>query len=405
MPSNPYYDMFPQAGSPVTMSPNYNDPMASSYPQPQRPNSPQSASQSGPGMLNDVPLSAIDQQDFQNWEDPRQAPSEAFPFNQAWRDNAFKSFGGDKIGDMNLEDAKSGISDFFSGIWAKGKDLKNQMANRDKSKNLTEEFGKAIPRAASSVYNAGKNIYDEATNPANMRGPFAEMYMNRTGLQDKPEMQMRGMEPPPLEMPNSQQIRTPMPQGEDAQNLRDRVGEGSGVSEFVRSGSISDYMSQNPSDMTMSDEVTPLEALGAKMRMGGKGAIRGAGDAISNAGGAIANAPRGAAEMAGRGLGGTFKYGGSLVDAFKKGWMGDQASQAEAPQAESGGLTPKVATKQVSKQSGGFKGAFASARKSGKGEFTYKGKKYNTRLKGQTSKPVSKKKKKTTNKATPYLSR
>lgn len=383
-----------QYGPPDPRVPNPNYSFTAPYPQPQRPNinlfDPMT-DPDDPRMMGDA---RTNYQMFRGGEGlgtpPRQAPSEAFPFNQAWRDNVVRNTGNamDNVG-MTAKKAVNAIGDFFSGKW-------QGLVNRG-NRNLTEELGAAIPGVASSIYNTGKGMYDQATNPANMRGPFAEMYMNRTGLQDRPEMQMRRIETPPLEMPNPQEVRMPMPQGEDAMYLRNRVGEGSGASEQQRSREIKEYINQS----AQPGEISPMEALGAKMTMGAKDAIGGVGDALSTAGGAIASVPRGAAEMAGRGLGGTFKYGGSLVDAFKKGWMGDQAQAPQtAPQTPSNKPAPKIG-----KQSGGFKGAFAAARKAGKNQFTYKGKKYNTKLKGQASKPASKKKKQTTNKATPYLSR
>tara|TARA_R110002020_G_scaffold42654_2_gene124679 strand:- start:11729 stop:13048 length:1320 start_codon:yes stop_codon:yes gene_type:complete len=425
-----------QYGPPDPRVPNPNYSFTAPYPQPQRPNTSLFDPMTDPDDPRMMGNTRTDYQMLRGGEGlgtpPRQAPSEAFPFNQAWRDNVVRNTGNamDNVG-MTAKKAVNAIGDFFSGKW-------QGLVDRG-DRNLTEELGAAIPGVASSIYNTGKGMYDQATDPTNMRGPFAEMYMNRGGLQDRPEMQMRGMETPPVEMPGnleqaSMSIGTDTDKFDSWQAMRGNQGKSKGWMNPVTgmgkydADVISARDKTNPNwrdqvadqsrfdrdyadQMAQPGEISPMEALGAKMTMGAKDAMGGVGDALSTAGGAIASVPRGAAEMAGRGLGGTFKYGGSLVDAFKKGWMGDQAQGSQQTGMEEVDISPIQSlddprlVKKPAKIKGGFKGAFAAARKSGKNQFTYKGKKYNTKLKGQASKPASKKKKQTTNKATPYLSR
>ena len=107
-----------------------------------------------------------------------------------------------------------------------------------------------------------------------------------------------------------------------------------------------------------------------------------------------------------KGIGSIFGMGRNFLQNIGEGFKEGAAKQrGEVPQAQGapqGGkreidVSPlqgmndprlekgaKVSPSQnIASTKGGFKGAFAAARKSGKKEFTYKGKKYNTRLKGQ----------------------
>ena len=430
-PSNPYYNMFNQAGSPVTLSPDYNNPLASAYPQPQRPDAYSNMHAGRDGrqfaeeMMGDQPIQQpgpyasgyqtdpMQPQDVQPWGEPAMHPDQAAPFNEAWQrnlDKSSKEFADNTWGMMKRGAGK--IGDFFQGAWEKA-------ANRGPDVNLTEDLiGKGIPAAASAVYNTGKGIWNQATDPSNMRGPFQkkviEHYARPGGeLRDVTQEGLRGTEMSPPQLPNLEEASM------DSANMSDKMFQdwqsdsggkgwynpttGMGKSDAdtiaARDESNPDWRmdtarqqgwAKNYLDQQAQPEaVSPMDALGAKITMGAKGM----GDAITGA-------PRGAAELAGKGLGGMFNYGGSMVDAFKKGWMGEQSPQAQGtpqagkreidvsplqgmndPRLEKGA---KVSPSQnIASTKGGFKGAFAAARKSGKKEFTYKGKKYNTRLKGQ----------------------
>jgi hypothetical protein len=331
---------------------------------------------------------------------PRQAPSEAFPFNQAWRDNVVKNTG--EAGDTAIaagRGAVNNISDWFSSMWGKATDRGDQ--------NLTEDLiGKGIPAAASAVYNTGKGIYDQATDPMNMRGAFKGKVMAHQMRPDEPlrdvtQEGLRGMETPSPQMPDkleevSQSIgwdadkfkaweNQPGNFGKDKGWMNPVTGMGQYDAETIAARDESnpnwrrqvaaqsrfdkDYADQ----MAQPGEVSPIQALGAKMTMGAK-----------DVGGAIADAPRAVAGMAGKGVGGVLGYGKSLFENFGQGFREGAAKQrGEAPQAQSPGTQEPQGKSSSAKKAGGFKGAFASAKKSGKKEFSYKGKKYNTRVKGQ----------------------
>ena len=82
---------------------------------------------------------------------------------------------------------------------------------------------------------------------------------------------------------------------------------------------------------------------------------------------------------------------------------------SEAKKAEIRKLTKEARDKKAADKTATtkttFKGAFADARKAGKKEFTYKGKKYTTKLKSETSSKKATAKKTKTKKATPKYDR
>ena len=434
----PYMDMLNQAAGP----PDINSPWAPPYPQPQRPDAYSNMHAGRDGrqfaeeMMGDQPIQQpgpyasgyqtdpMQPQDVQPWGEPPMHPDQAAPFNEAWQrnlDKSSKEFADNTWGMMKRGAGK--IGDFFQGAWDKA-------ANRGPDVNLTEDLiGKGIPAAASAVYNTGKGIWDQATDPSNMRGPFQkkviEHYARPGGeLRDVTQEGLKGTEMSPPQMPNleeasmsSDHMSDKMFQdwqdfsgGKGWYNPTTGMGKGDADTIAARDESNPDWRmdtarqqgwAKNYLDQQAQPEaVSPMDALGAKIAMGAKGMAKGVGGAIEGIGDAITGAPRGAAELAGKGLGGMFNYGGSMVDAFKKGWMGEQSPQAQGtpqagkreidvsplqgmndPRLEKGA---KVSPSQnIASTKGGFKGAFAAARKSGKKEFTYKGKKYNTRLKGQ----------------------
>lgn len=400
----PYQDMFTQAGGP----PDMDSPWAPPYPQPQRPDAysnmhaGRDGRQFAPEMMGDLSTETIQPQGGGDIGSPPRRPGD-LALSPDWARNVrqgAEDFADDAWGMMKK--GATNIGDYFQNAW-------RGVANREPGTNLTEDLVTGIPAAARGVYDAGKGAYDAATDTGNMRGPIGDMVnmagdrmqqwnMERQGLNDRPEMQMRGMETPPLQMPEMQEQymkehRTGPRIYVDSRGESHTVGDFSDdESEKVYHNIIGQMAGQSRPDlvknwnqgkrlgmeqeMARANEVSPMDALGAKMTMGAR-----------DAGSAIANVPRGAAEMAGRSLGGALNYGGSLVDAFKRGWMGEESptapkAQAQASPQTSQGIGPTKSGKTMGGK-GGFKGAFAAARKANQKEFMYKGKKYNTRLKGQ----------------------
>ena len=361
----PYQDMFTQAGGP----PDMDSPWAPPYPQPQRPDAysnmhaGRDGRQFAPEMMGDLSTETIQPQGGGDIGSPPRRPGD-LALSPDWARNVrqgAEDFADDAWGMMKK--GATNIGDYFQNAW-------RGLANREPGTNLTEDLVTGIPAAARGVYDAGKGVYDAATDTGNMRGPIGDMVnmagdrmqqwnMERQGLFDKPEMQMRGMETPPLQMPEMQEA--PMPPAEPAPDT----------------------------------SVSPMDALGAKMTMGAR-----------DVGSAIAGAPGAVGRMGGKGIGSIFGMGRDFLQNVGEGFKEGAARQrGEVPQAQGtpqGGkreidVSPlqgmndprlekgaKVSPSQnIASTKGGFKGAFAAARKSGKKEFMYKGKKYNTRLKGQ----------------------
>jgi len=442
----PYMDMFNQAAGP----PNPNSRFAPPYPQPERPDAysnmhaGRDGRQFAPEMMGDQPIQQpgpyasgyqtdpMQPQDVQPWGEPAMHPDQAAPFNEAWKRNLDKSSKEFADGTWGMIKRGAGnIGGFFADQW-------NRKAEGGDDVNLTEDLiGKGIPAAASAVYNTGKDVWNQATDPSNMRGPFQkkviEHYARPGGeLRDVTQEGLRGMEAPsPGQLPNLEEVSM------DSANMSDKMfqdwqsasggkgwynpttgmGEGDANTIAARDESNPDWRQDTArqqgwaknylDQQAQPEEVSPMDALGAKMAMGAKGM----GDAITGA-------PRGAAELAGKGLGGIFNYGGSMVDAFKKGWMGEQSPQAQGtpqggkreidvsplqgmndPRLEKGakispqasqGIGPTKSGKAMGGK-GGFKGAFAAARNANQKDFMYKGKKYNTKLKGKTQTAAAKK--------------
>ena len=344
----PYQDMLTQAGGP----PDINSPWAPPYPQPQRPDAysnmhaGRDGRQFAPEMMGDVSTETLYPQGGGDIGSPPCRPGD-LAISPDWARNVrqgAEDFADDAWGMMKK--GATSIGDFFQNAW-------RGAATRDPSTNLTEDLvTKGIPAAARGVYDAGKGVYDAATDTANMRGPIGDwvdnqrdnmqrMSMRAQGLFDKPEMQMRGMEAPPLQMPEMQEA--PMPPAQPAPDT----------------------------------SVSPIDALGAKMAMGAR-----------DVGSAIAGAPGAVGRMGGKGIGSIFGMGRDFLQNGGEGFKEGAARQrGEAPQAQaspqtSQGIGPTKSGKPMGGK-GGFKGAFAAARKANQKTFMYKGKKYNTRLKGQ----------------------
>ena len=445
-PSNPYYNMFNQAGAPVTLSPDYNNPLASAYPQPQRPdaysnmNAGRDGRQFSPEMMGDQPIQQpgpyasgyqtdpMQPQGVQSWGEPPMHPDQAAPFNEAWKRNLDKS--SKEFADGTWGMMKRGIGNiggFFADQW-------KRKAEGGDDVNLTEDLiGKGIPAAASAVYNTGKSVWDQATDPSNMRGPFKEKVMEhyaRPGgeLRDITQEGLRGMEAPsPGQLPNLEEVSM------ESANMSDKMfqdwqsasggkgwnnpttGMGKSDADTIaardednpnwrqdvarQQGWAKNYLDQQ----AQPEEVSPIDALGAKMVMGAKGV----GDAITGAPGAVA-------KMGGKGIGSIFGMGRNFLQNIGEGFKEGAAKQrGEVPQAQG---TPQAGKREIdvsplqgmndprlekgakvspsqntASTKGGFKGAFAAARNANQKDFMYKGKKYNTKLKGKTQTAAAKK--------------
>ena len=347
-PSNPYFNMFNQAGSPVTLSPDYNNPLASAYPQPQRPSVPFSAAPDTVEAPEDMFMHpTMEPQEFPPFEEPRPDPSTAAPFNAAWRRNVQDSAQdfGSKMGGM-FKDA---------GGWFKDKWNRAAEISQDPNRNLTEEL---FSRGRDAIVRGAKKIADEATDMDNMR-PWAQKAYMSSQLGSPEELKLR---------------TSPGQMGYDA---------GPSMPPLEEQGFApgSEPALRRLQAMGMGSDVTPIEALGAKMWQGGRAVGRGAGEVGRVVGDMAGDALGGVAEGVGKFGGGLF---GRMKEGFQKGQAAWDTSPKTAPQVSQGiGPTPSG---EPMGGKGGFKGAFAAARKAGKKEFTYKGKKYNTKLKSQAKK-------------------
>ena len=369
--NNPYQDRFSNVDvyNEAEGPPNYQSPFAPPYPQPQRPSAYSDVNAGGDGrqfspeMLGDQPIpqpgpyasgyqfDPMDPQgDFSKWKQPRPDPSTAAPFNAAWRRNVQDS----------AKDFGSNMGGMFkdAGGWFKNKWNRAAEIAADPDRNLT---GELYSKGRDAIVGGAKNIASEATDVNNMR-PWAQKAYMSSQLGRPEELKLRtspgqiggdaGPSMPPLEEQGFE------PGSEPALRRLQAMGMGS--------------------------DVTPIEALGAKMWQGGRAAGRGIGEvgraATDMAGDAIGGATKGIAQGGGRLVGGFAK---NFKEGFQKGY--GVTGPKKAPQA-SKNIGPGIKGIGEVKQKSGFKGAFAAARKSGKKEFTYKGKRYNTKLKSEAKK-------------------
>jgi len=363
--NNPYQNMLSDAAGP----PNIDSPWAPPYPQPQRPSAYGDVNAGGDGrqfseeMLGDQPMPQPGpyasgyqtdpmqpQGDFPPFGQPRPNPADARPFNAAWRRNVQ-----DNTGEF-MDQAGGAIKN--AGNWIADKWNRAAAISADPNRNLSAEVFDKGREGISSFF---KDTAAKATDPRNMRPHAAGPFMN--AQMGKPEeLQLRtspgqmGYDAGPSMPPMEEQGFAPG--SEPALRRLQAVGMGS--------------------------DVTPIEALGAKMAQGGRAVGRGVGEvgraATGMAGDAIGGATKGIAQGGGRLVGGFAK---NFKEGFQKGY--GITGPKKAPQA-SQGIGPTKSGEPMGGAKGGFKGAFAAARKSGKKEFTYKGKKYNTKLKSQAKK-------------------
>ena len=336
-PSNPYFNMFNQAGSPVTLSPDYNNPLASAYPQPQRPSVPFSVSPDTVEAPEDMfTHPTMQPEEFPPFEQPRPDPSTAFPFNAAWRSNVADSAQdfGSKMGGM-FKDA---------GGWFKDKWNRAAEISQDPNRNLTEEL---FSRGRDAIVGGAKTIADEATDMDNMRPWAKKAYMtSQLGR--------------PGESPGI--VRSPEGLGYDA---------GPSMPPLEEQGFKPSYEPQlrRLQAMGMGSDVTPIEALGAKMWQGGRAVGRGAGEVArvtgDMAGDALGGVARGVGGVLGDAAEGVGKFGGGLFGRMKEGFQKGQAawdtSPKTAPQVSQGiGPTPSG---EPMGGKGGFKGALLQLEK------------------------------------------